>query len=71
MLCNRVVDVAVAIAGWWIVVIICICSYVPWISSKNAYGEWIKDHPGYAGYAGYQQSDASDGTEDDEEEQEA
>ena len=62
IICNRIVDVVVAIIGWWIIILIFIINYIPWISSKNAYDEWIKDHPQNNGY---EQSEVSDGDDDD------
>eukprot|EP01084_Bolivina_argentea_P096569 173621_1 len=61
ILCNRIVDVAVAIVGWWIIVIIFICKYIPWISSKNAYDEWSEEN---LTMGGYQQSSANDDDDD-------
>ena len=66
IICNRVVDVVVAIIGWWIIVLIFICKYIPWISSKNAYDDWIKDNPEQNGYEQSEMSDNNDETEDDE-----
>ena len=60
------VDVIVAIIGWWIIVLIFICKYIPWISSKNAYDDWIKDNPEQNGYEQSEMSDNNDETEDDE-----
>mmetsp|Transcript_37754 Transcript_37754/g.60491 ORF Transcript_37754/g.60491 Transcript_37754/m.60491 type:complete len:247 (-) Transcript_37754:48-788(-) len=68
IMCNRVVDIVVAIIGWWIVVLIFITKYIPWISSKNAYDDWMKDHPEHAGY---EQSGVSDNDEAEEEDQDA
>ncbi len=61
ILCNRIVDVVVAIVGWWIIVIIFICGFIPWISSKNAYDEWIQEN---LQMGGYQQSSANDDDDD-------
>eukprot|EP01083_Nonionella_stella_P154155 496360_1 len=58
ILCNRIVDIVVAIIGWWIIVLIFICKYIPWISSKNAYDEWVKVNDPQN--AGYEQPAASD-----------
>eukprot|EP01083_Nonionella_stella_P251903 868600_1 len=38
--CNRVMDIVVAVIGWWLIVLIFTYKFIPWISSKNAYDEW-------------------------------
>lgn len=71
IICNRIVDIVVAIIGWWIIILIFIAKYIPWISSKNAYDEYIKDHP--EANDGYEQSEQSenDGISDDDQEDES
>ena len=63
--CNRVVDIIVAIIGWWLVILLFIRHYIPWISSKNAYDDWKKDHSDDAN----QTEDQSDDDNDDNDEE--
>ena len=65
-MCNKVVDVVVAVVGWWLVVAVCICKYIPWISSMNALNVWIEDHPEQAGYEQADVCDREEGAEDAE-----
>eukprot|EP00483_Globobulimina_turgida_P004086 UN04094 len=66
ILCNKILDVVVAIVGWWIIILIFICKYIPWISSKNAYDEWSKDNVQNGGYEQSAASDLGDSTDADE-----